>query len=315
MQINVLDLGSNSFHLLEAWVGAGHHVRSLGARKHSLRLGDKAFRRGEIDAGDWQRALSALADLLVTARKSTPAALVAVATSVFRDTRNGREFLADVQQKLGLTVELLSEGSEAELSLRGALSQLVAHGYDSDEQTLVVDIGGGSLELAFGHPTRCSARRSLPLGVLRLSHACLGEGRVLRRDHIGQVESLVHGALREGTRPRASQVVLASGTARRVAKLAAAEQLAPGVYRLPRAAIARLVHELVDKTPAQLIARGVPSARTDTLGVGAIALGAVLDLWSCESALVTSTGLREGVAAYTAERLSQRLSQRASSAA
>jgi exopolyphosphatase / guanosine-5'-triphosphate,3'-diphosphate pyrophosphatase len=303
MHINVLDLGSNSFHLLQAHVSAGG-VECVGDRKHSVRLGEKAFRNGEIDPGDWQTGIAALGDLLSTARASSPH-VVAVATSVFRDARNGRAFLADVQERLGLEVELLSEGSEAELSLRGALQSL-SPDRRHHESALVVDIGGGSLELALGDQSRCVMRCSLPLGVLRVSNACLPTDRVLRVAGIANIERVVRTALRETSEAmrahRSFDLVLASGTARRIAKLTTSELVGPGVWRLTRTAIRELVDEMVDRTPAQLIARGVPLARADTLAAGSVALGTVLDLFACDSALVTSTGLREGVAARAAAR-------------
>lgn len=306
MQINVLDLGSNSFHLLCARVLEDQRVDRIAERKRTVRLGDRAFRTGSIGEVDWQAGMHAIADLLTVAHGcSIP--VVAVATSVFRDSDNGAACLSDIRRRFGVEVEVLSEAGEAELSLRGALHGLSGDGRPSRHRAAVVDIGGGSIELAVGDRNECLMTRSVPLGVLRLAATCISTDKVLHRSGAMEIERLMYERLADDAyavkRLMPSQVVFASGTARLIAKLTSASRLRSGVWRVSRAAVAELVAKLENQTPAQLIARGIPSDRADTIAVGAVAFGTLLDLLGADTAVVTSTGLREGVAARAADRM------------
>lgn len=306
MQINILDLGSSSFHLLCARVLEDERIDRIADRRHMVRFGQHAFLTGGIDDADWRAGMHAIADLLAMAPASA-VPVVAVATSVFRDSDNGAEFLDDVHHRFGVDVEQLSGETEAELSLLGALHGLSPDGRAIDEVAAVFDIGGGSIELAVGDRNHCLMKRSVPLGLLRVAARCLPSDGVLHHDGTRDIARLLREALEGHVADvmalKPSRLVFASGTARLVAKLTAAESLAWGVWRLARSAVADLVSLLEAKDPSTLIACGIPSDRAETIGVGAVAVRTMLDLLGASDAIVTRTGLREGVAVRAVDRL------------
>jgi exopolyphosphatase/guanosine-5'-triphosphate,3'-diphosphate pyrophosphatase len=293
MRVGVLDLGSNSFHLLVAERDADGELVKIDAAKEMVRLGAGTLRTGRIDEAARLRALDALGRLAARAR-AAGARLVAVATSAVREAENRDELIAAARRVHGVEIEVLSGVEEARLIYLGARGALVG-------RVAVVDIGGGSIELAVGDDARCVVARSLPLGVLRLREALVpSDGYVSER-----TAELVRAAVREGATGAATEVralaprvvVLTSGTARTV--LALANDLGPahGVSQeLRRAAVRRLIAIFSKLRPAELPSLGVEEGRSDTIAVGAVVIDTLLDLLDVGTAVVSDRALREGVA-------------------
>jgi exopolyphosphatase/guanosine-5'-triphosphate,3'-diphosphate pyrophosphatase len=155
MRVAVLDLGSNTFHLLLAQVDSQGGIHKLGSFKRTLRLGAEIPPGAAISEDPWQRAMDAIEELLSLGRPFE-CSTVAVATSVFR-----------VRTRFGISVDLLTGAEEGRLSYLGAMSEMPRmHG-----PVAVIDVGGGSIQMTVGEGDRCRFAASLPLGVLRLSRA------------------------------------------------------------------------------------------------------------------------------------------------
>ena len=216
MRIGVLDLGSNTFHLLMAHVDGRGDIVKLGSLKKTLKLGAEVAPGGVIGENAWNRAMAAIDDLMGFARPFE-CPVIAVATSVFRDAANGRAFAESVRLRFGVPVELLSGTEEARLSYLGATSELATPG-----RVAVVDVGGGSVQFTVGEGERCLYARSLPLGVLRLREGLRAEATDGRNGALA-----IARRLRSEARSVADDVnalapetlVFASGTARTVASL------------------------------------------------------------------------------------------------
>lgn len=286
---NVLDLGSSSFHLVHAGM-VGGRIDQLFDQKRMVRLGHSAFATGRIDASAWQRGMNAVGELHQVAA-ATKVPTIAVATSVFRDTTNGRAFLDAIHANLGLEVELLSEEAEAQLSFRGAM-----FGAYELERALVIDLGGGSIEIAAGSSADLQLARSFPCGVLRLASLCLDVSRIL--DSAGanairhSVSDAMAASLREARRLRPERIVLSAGTARLLARLCPTAQ---GACSIDRIRLDGLIRWLEGRSPRMLVSDGMPTARADTIAAGAVAVATILDLLDVTAAQVTPRGLREGV--------------------
>jgi exopolyphosphatase/pppGpp-phosphohydrolase len=132
MRVAVLDLGSNTFHLVWTQVGRGGSITKLGSHKHVVRLGADVPRGGVIAEEHWLRAMDAVADL--AARCPADCRRMAVATSVFREAANGKSFVDAVRARFGIPVEVLTGEEEAELAWLG-----VASGRPKGSPTAVVD--------------------------------------------------------------------------------------------------------------------------------------------------------------------------------
>jgi len=307
MRLAVLDLGSNTFHLLLAMVDGNGGIAKLGSIKRTLKLGAEIPVGGVIGERQWGRAMNAIDDILTEGRPFECRTL-GVATSVFREATNGRAFIDAVRARFGVPVELLTGAEEGRLSYLGAVSSLPSW----HDRVAVVDVGGGSVQLTVGEGERCIFAASLPFGVLRLwqraasiandpHEIARGIGAVLRQEARSVTDAVAALA------PRT--VVFASGTARAIASLALLDKCEP-VPPLRRAqdanspASATLVTRmglrglgaaLLGLDASALSALGVPADRHATTGPGAIVLETLMDMLHVEEATIATRALREGV--------------------
>ncbi len=300
MRLGVLDLGSHSFHLGVYRAHASGRPLKIGRAKELCRLGAGTLWRGAIDDAAWRRGSLALDRLLEHREARELDHLVAVATSAIRDAKNGREFCERAWRRHRLKVEILSGADEARLVHRGARLGL----RDSGGRVAVIDLGGGSAEIALGDSRRCRFARCLPLGALRMRDVFAAGGAAAVRD---QVRRLADGSMRAMRRFAPDRIVLASGTARRLSAAAQALELRSSSRPvLTRAALARLIAHLPELDDDELVDVGVEVGRRDSIVPGAIVLDALLEGARAGAALVSSTGLREGVAVRELARLATR---------
>src|SRR6188508_1362014 len=139
MRVGVVDLGTNSTRLVVADVDADR-VDEVSRHTVITRLGEGVDERRELEELGAERVL-------------------AIGTSAIRDAENGEAFLGEIEWSYGFATRLLSGDEEAELTRRG-----VANGRAVDDDTLVLDIGGGSTELI-----TTTARTSIDVGSVRLT--------------------------------------------------------------------------------------------------------------------------------------------------
>jgi exopolyphosphatase/guanosine-5'-triphosphate,3'-diphosphate pyrophosphatase len=161
----VLDLGTNTFHLLIAKWGE-HEQFHIELRKMEpvlLGEGDSLTKRN-IPPSAWERGLSVLEEYKQLVEKYGVEQVVAVATEALRAAENGKAFLQEVENTTGIEVQLISGEQEATFVYYGArqLAKL------SGQPALFMDLGGGSVEFMIGSETELFWQRSLPLGAARL---------------------------------------------------------------------------------------------------------------------------------------------------
>jgi exopolyphosphatase/guanosine-5'-triphosphate,3'-diphosphate pyrophosphatase len=293
MRVAVHDLGSNSFHLLVAEADpVTRALEPVECVKNMVRLGSGTLESGFIDATSWTRGLAALDELASHAHRQRPDVVRAVATSALREARNGAAFAQEAGRRLGTTVEIVDGRREAELIYLGASSAGIPDGVMT-----VIDVGGGSVELAVGALGECTGAFSLPLGVLRLREALLPTGGALSepvaRAVADRVRSLAAGAAQA---VRSPHVVLTSGTARALASLIARlDGLPTPAGVITCAQLARAANHITRLDRKALAELGVEDARTDTIAVGAVVVLTLLELVGADSARVVDRALREGV--------------------
>lgn len=314
MPLAVLDLGSNSFHLTLVTADRLGRPEVLDRVKNLVRLGD-GVDDGLIEPGAWARADAAIGELLARARLGSHRAggalrTIAVATSAIREARNGRALVAAMRRTHGLDIEILSGEDEAALVYAGARGERTG-------RVAVIDLGGGSMEVAVGDRPGfepdgrgCLSLASLPLGVLRLRRRLVPADGYVSASAALRIEA--HVAAVAGPALAAVQaldpdhVVITAGTARTVRDLideldgegaTADESRAVSV-----SAVRRLSSVLGQFRPTDLTSLGVSAARTDTVAVGAVAMAAVMDLLGVAVAEVSDRGLRDGLIAREQQR-------------
>jgi exopolyphosphatase/guanosine-5'-triphosphate,3'-diphosphate pyrophosphatase len=166
MRVAVVDIGTNSTRLLIADVnGATGGVEPVLRRSEVTRLGDGVDSGGSLSDEAVARVLATLGDYRAEIDSHGCEANLAVLTSAVRDAANGEAFATRVRDEFGLDARILSGDEEAQLTFLGAM----AGRPESDDRTVVVDIGGGSTEFVIGRGRAAGFHVSLPAGVVRMS--------------------------------------------------------------------------------------------------------------------------------------------------
>jgi exopolyphosphatase/guanosine-5'-triphosphate,3'-diphosphate pyrophosphatase len=158
MRVGVVDLGTNSTRLLVADVH-DDHVDEVARRLTITRLGEGVDERRKLLPSPVARVRNVLSDYRRELEQLGAERVLAIGTSAVRDADNGEAFLGEVEWSYGFTSRLLSGEEEAELTRRG-----VANGRALGDETLVLDVGGGSTELIAG-----AFHVSLDVGSVRLA--------------------------------------------------------------------------------------------------------------------------------------------------
>ena len=165
MNIAVFDIGTNSIHMLMADIRPDLSFELLGHEKDTTRLGDGSFESHRLKKPAMQRALGVIDHFYKIAKENNVKKFVAVATSAVRDAKNGREFVREIYRHTGIRIDIISGDEEGRLIELAARSNMKVRG----TKTLVVDIGGGSMELIVGDGKKHQYLKSFPLGVTRLT--------------------------------------------------------------------------------------------------------------------------------------------------
>ena len=158
MRVGVVDLGTNSTRLLVADVD-GEHVDEISRRSAITRLGEGVDERRKLLPLPVARVRNALSDYRRELEQLGAERVLAIGTSAIRDADNGEAFLGEIEWSYGFATRLVSGDEEAELTRRG-----VANGRAVSDDTLVLDVGGGSAELI-----TAAERTSIDVGSVRLT--------------------------------------------------------------------------------------------------------------------------------------------------
>ena len=298
IRISAIDIGSNSIRQTIADVSPNGTIRVVDEMKAAPRLGAGLLETGVLGEMAIQNALIALTRMATLGSQLGVKRTEVVATSAVRDAANGDEFLRRVQSETGLKVRILRGEDEARLSFRSAL----AHFDLGSGRAVVMDIGGGSLELALSEDGLVDRLVSLPLGAIHMSERFLGPHakkkgmRKLRKD--------VRAELRRRLAARhwhATRVFCSGGTFTSLASIYLARigmERAKTVHGtvIPRVELEHIVDMLQSMSIAERqTVPGLNAARSDII-VGGLAVAAeVAARVEAKELVVSAYGIREGI--------------------
>lgn len=163
MPVAVLDFGTNTFNLLIA-EGSGNTFKRLYNGKQAVKLGRGGIHKGMLTDEAMERGYTAIANHLETATSYHVTEIHAYATSAIRNASNGAEFVAEVKRRFGFDINVISGEKEAELIYRGITESIDF----MDEKTLIMDIGGGSIEFIICDGEQMYWKHSFELGMARI---------------------------------------------------------------------------------------------------------------------------------------------------
>jgi exopolyphosphatase / guanosine-5'-triphosphate,3'-diphosphate pyrophosphatase len=165
VRLAVLDVGSNTIHLVVVDGQADGTFTVVGRERDTLRLAEAAFPSMALPDEAAERLVASVARMRAVADELRAGALVGFATSAIREARNGLDVLGRVREATGVTIKVLPGVEEARLTYLAARRWTAF----SARRLLVLDIGGGSLEVAGGEGEHPELAESLPLGATRLT--------------------------------------------------------------------------------------------------------------------------------------------------
>ena len=300
-------MGSNTVHLLV--VDAHHGAAPLPAHSHKteMRLAEHIEGGEKISRSGVDALVSFVLSAQDVAEDFGVTEMMAFATSAIREAANGEEVLHEVRQRTGIDLVVLSGDDEARLTF---LAVRRWYGWSSG-RLLVLDIGGGSLEIAVGSDEAPDVAVSLPLGAGRLTRAYLPKDparpedvKALRKHARAQIAD-VAGRIGRAGEPR--HVVATSKMFRSLARIAGAAPSSEGMF--VRRMLARDDLRLWVPKLAAMSARerselpGVSSGRAPQLLAGAVVAEAAMDILGVESLEIGPWALREGVILERLDRI------------
>jgi exopolyphosphatase/guanosine-5'-triphosphate,3'-diphosphate pyrophosphatase len=291
-------VGSNTVHLLivDAYYGAA--PIPAHSQKIALRLSEH-MKRGRIDDEASLALTNFVQQSLTVAEDMGAARIEAFATSAIREAENGPEVLRRVRDQTGVEIELLSGADEARLTF---LAVRRWFGWSSGH-LLVLDIGGGSLEIAVGSDEEPDVALSLPLGAGQLSRRHLNGDppseesiRKLRKLARAEVAGAVGQIRRTGDVRKA---VASSKTFRQLARIAGAPPSGGGPF-VRRGLLRKDLSAWLPKLSGMTVAEradlpGVSTGRASQLIAGALVAEAAMDLFEVDELEICPWALREGV--------------------
>jgi exopolyphosphatase / guanosine-5'-triphosphate,3'-diphosphate pyrophosphatase len=168
-----VDLGSNSFHLQVARIAADQ-LYPLDSHRETVRLGGGVTPDRKIDQKTAAHALDTLKLFAERLRGMSPDAVRAVGTNALRIARNAQDFMREAEAVLGFPIEIISGREEARLIYLGVAHSLPA----SNNNRIVVDIGGGSTEFIIGYGLKPKAAESLYMGCVTYTQRFFPDARV-----------------------------------------------------------------------------------------------------------------------------------------
>ncbi len=295
MRMGVLDIGSNTGHLLIVDAYRGGPPLPAYSYKEPLRLAEQLDADQRVTPDGVARLVKYVVEAKAEALERGCSRIVAFATSAVRDAVNADDVLAAVREGADVQLQVLPGEDEARLTF---LAVRRWFGWSSGRLG-VFDIGGGSLEVAVGADEEPEVARSVPLGAGRLTREWLAAGRTHEelRLHVRSTIADVAGPLLRGG--GFDRAVATSKTFRSLARMTGAPPSSEGQYvrrELRRRDLVPLIRELVHLDDDEIAALpGVSTDRAHQMVAGAIVAEAAMDLFGVETLEVCPWALREGV--------------------
>lgn len=295
MRLGVLDVGSNTVHLqvMDAHVGA--RPTPTTNHKIDLRLTEYLDRDGRVSEQGVSLLLDAIEESIAHAKNFDTQEILAFATSALREARNGNQIISNINKRFDIDLQILSGQEEARLTFLAARRWL---GWSAGK-LLVLDIGGGSLEIALGQDESPTTALSLPLGSGRLTRDLL-TGDPYSSKSVSNLEKYVSDTIKNSLANSirnhdAEKIVGTSKTFRTLARITNL-WYGDATRSLEIDALVGAIPRLGDMSNAQRAALpGVSASRAPQIHAGAIVAHKIMEFLSISELEICPWALREGL--------------------
>jgi exopolyphosphatase/guanosine-5'-triphosphate,3'-diphosphate pyrophosphatase len=297
-RLAAIDIGTNSIRSIVVEVELSGKFRVLDDEKAIVRLGEGLHEAGLLSAEACRRAIEALIRQKKIIDGYGVRAVEAVATSAVRKAANGKAFVAAVKKETGISVAVISGDEEAQLAALSAFNNFDMEG----ARHLLVDIGGGSLELVTTVGRHMEEIYSLELGSVYLTETFL-KGEAPGPDDHNQLRRHIRKTLRETfpeERPTAAAIIGSGGTVSSIAAMVLAglkqEYGSAHGYEILRSDIVHLLAMLLRKSHKELRdTPGLSPDRADIIVAGVMVIDELLEFFQANLLRVNERGIREGL--------------------
>ena len=299
MRLGVLDVGSNTVHLLVVDAHRGGHPTPMSSTKAPLRLAESIDDAGKLTRRGAQKLIETVDEFAKIAASSGCAEVMAFATSAVRDARNSEDVLAKVRAETGVDLQVLTGSDESRLTF---LAVRRWYGWSAG-RIINLDIGGGSLELSNGVDEEPDVAMSLPLGAGRLTREWLAEDPPSRR-RVSMLRDWLDSEMADAAKAvlNAGTPDLAVGTSKTFRSLARLTGAAPSAAgpRVKRVLTGNGLRQLIAfisrmTTADRAELEGVSAERAPQIVAGALVAEASMRALSLESVDICPWALREGI--------------------
>lgn len=297
-RLAAIDIGTNSIRSIVVEREKSGTFRVLDDEKATVRLGEGLYETGELSAAASERAIEALLRQKKIIDGYNVRAIEAVATSAVRKAANGKGFVAAIRERAGIDVSVISGEEEAELAALSAFNNFDMEG----AKHLLVDIGGGSLELVTTIGRHVEEIYSLELGAVYLTETYLkgdapsDQAHSRLRRHIRKTLKTTFAE----EKPIISAIIGSGGTVTSIAAMVLAgrreEYVSVHGYEVLRSDVVHLLAMLQRKSLKEL--RSVPGLnpdRADIIVAGVTVIDELLEFCQTNLLRVNERGLREGL--------------------
>src|SRR5471032_3037922 len=300
MRIAAIDIGTNSLHMIVVQVRPDLSFEVIDREKEMVRLGAGGLDGRALTPEAVHAALQVLSKFRRLAESHKVDEVIAVATSATREAENGGEFLQTVTQQTGIRPRVISGTEEARLIHLAAVYGVSVPG----DVAVVIDVGGGSVEVTRGAGSAVELGRSFKLGVIRLTERFVKTDPLEPRDErklVRHIDAEIGKYLHQIARDGFERVIGTSGTILSLGAVAsAAEGLAPGASLRNRRFTAKQIHRVRKELVAldlekRLRVPGLEPRRADLVVAGAILVDELLRRLGATEITLCDLSLREGL--------------------
>ena len=300
MRLAAIDIGTNSIHMIVVQVKPDLSFEIVDREKEMVRLGAGGLGGRALSPVAVAAALETLGRFKQLADSRQVDVIVAAATSAVREARNGGEFLAAVAARTGIRPRVISGIEEARL-----IHMAAVYGVDaSNGTTVVIDVGGGSMEVSLGTATEARLARSFTLGAIRLTDRYVESDPLSRgneRRLVKHIRAEVGAFARQVRAAGFDRLIATSGTSLSLGEVAMSGRR---LFDSDTIHHTRLSAKQLHRTRKQVVALdlahrlklpGLDSRRADLIVAGAVLLDTVVRLFGASDVTLCDFALREGL--------------------
>lgn len=300
MKIAAIDVGSNSIHMIVVQLHGGTDFEIVDREKEMVRLGSGSFESRELSEAAMSRAEACLKQYKHLAERLGVDHVIAKGTSAVREARNGGDFIHRIHERVGVHIEVITSEEEVRL-----ITLAVQHSVDfRGRRAVLIDIGGGSIEISLADAEKIYLSDSGKLGVIRMTERFVKRdpiGKKARRNLVKYIEKRTSGIVRAAKKIGFQFGVGTSGTVLTLADVACQVKYGESLDHfhqeiLKRAELQAANKWLQSKTLKERTRlQGVNLARAESIVAGGIALETLMSRLGLKQITLSTRALREGM--------------------